>query len=95
MAAAGSSRMPGDKRKVPRREFHYTARIMAGDNSAPIPCSIADISDIGARICLKRDSQLPESFWLLLTPKGDARRHCRTIWRDGPVVGVAFASDHA
>ena len=95
MVTAASSSRHGDSRKVPRRQFHYTARIVAGDNSPPIPCLIADISEIGARLCLKCNSELPESFWLLLTAKGDARRHCRMIWRDGSIVGVAFAQDHA
>lgn len=95
MVATGSFRARGELRKVPRRQFHYRARIIAGDNSPPIPCSIADISGIGARLCLKHNSELPESFWLLLTAKGDARRHCRMIWRDETIVGVAFAQEHA
>ena len=43
-----------------------------------------------ARLALDRDQELPDTFILLLTASGDARRHCRVIWRDGLTVGVEF-----
>jgi hypothetical protein len=95
MADVGNNRPRTESRKKPRRQFHYTAKIIAGDNSPPIVCSIADISDLGARLCLKRETQLPETFWLLLTANGGARRQCRTIWRDGLIIGVAFPQENA
>jgi hypothetical protein len=82
-------------RKRPRRQFHYTARVIADDNAKPIACCIADISELGARLRLAGEVELPETFWLLLTAKGTARRRCRTIWRDGLIVGVAFPEEHA
>jgi hypothetical protein len=96
MVAVGNNDRPRTElRKKPRRQFHYTARILAGDNSPPIACSIADISDLGARLCLKRETELPEMFWLLLTTNGGARRQCRAIWRDGLIIGVAFPQENA
>jgi hypothetical protein len=95
MAAVGNNRPRTESRKTPRRQFHYTARIIADDNSPPIVCSIADISELGARLCLKRETELPETFWLLLTASGGARRQCRTIWRDGLIIGVAFPQEKA
>jgi hypothetical protein len=95
MVVVGNNRSRAELRKTPRRQFHYTAKIIAGDNSPPIACSIADISEFGARLCLKRETELPETFWLLLTASGGARRQCRTIWRDGLIVGVAFPQENA
>jgi len=55
-----------------------------------IACSIADVSESGARLTLERDDELPDKFLLLLTANGRARRHCRVVWRTGVIVGVEF-----
>jgi PilZ domain len=84
--------MPANRselRKKPRRQFHYHARILIqGDK--PFACAISDISETGARIQLEDERELPDRFILLLTPNGDARRHCRMVWRHGLFVGVEF-----
>ena len=93
MVVVGNYRNRAELRKKPRRQFHYTARILTDKDTPPIACSIADISESGARLALERDEELPETFILLLTANGGARRHCRVIWRDGLTIGVEFP-DH-
>jgi hypothetical protein len=89
MVAAGSARNRSELRRKPRRQFHYHASILIqGDK--PFACAIADISETGARIQLEDERELPERFILLLTKNGDARRHCRMVWRNGLFVGVEF-----
>ena len=95
MVVVGNFRTRAELRKKPRRTFHYNARILFGGDIAPIKCSIADISESGARLVLECDSELPEKFILLLTPKGDPRRHCRVVWREGLTVGVEFPQEEA
>jgi PilZ domain len=73
-----------------RRQFHYNASVLLDGKSLPQPCAIADISETGARIVLATECELPERFILLLTRSGDARRHCRLVWRDGLAAGVEF-----
>ena len=90
MVVVGNFRNHAELRKKPRRAFHYNARILIGGDAPPIVCSISDISEIGARLTLESDSELPEEFVLLLTPKGTPRRQCRLIWRDGLAAGVEF-----
>jgi hypothetical protein len=90
MVVTGNFRNRAELRKNPRRQFHYTARIMADKNTPLIACSISDISESGARLALEVDGELPDTFILLLTPNGGARRHCRVVWRDGTSVGVEF-----
>jgi hypothetical protein len=94
MVVTGNYRNRAELRKKPRRHFHYNARIFSDKDTPPITCSISDISQTGARIALESDEKLPDTFMLLLTPNGDARRHCRVIWRDGLSVGVEFPEDH-
>jgi hypothetical protein len=94
MVVVGNYRNRAELRKKPRRHFHYNARILLGKDTPLIICSISDISQTGARIALEGDEKLPDTFILLLTPNGDARRHCRVIWRDGLNVGVQFPESH-
>jgi hypothetical protein len=95
MVVIGNYRNRTELRKKPRRHFHYTARIVTDQESPPIGCSIADISESGARLALAADETLPDKFVLLLTADGRTQRHCRVVWRDGLTVGVEFPQDDA
>jgi PilZ domain len=90
MVAIGKFRNQAELRRKPRRNFHYNASVLLDGTSAPRPCAICDISETGARIMLDNEYELPERFILLLTPSGEARRHCRVVWRNGLSVGVEF-----
>ena len=93
MVVIGNYRTHAELRKKPRRQFHYNARILTDEKTPPIACSISDISESGARLALERDAELPETFMLLLTAHGGARRHCRVVWRTSLTIGVEFP-DH-
>lgn len=95
MVVVGNFRNRAELRKKPRRAFHYNARIVTGGEAAPIVCSIADISEIGARLALESETEVPDDFVLLLTPKGVPRRNCRVVWRDGLLLGVEFPQEDA
>lgn len=93
MVVVGNFRNRAELRKKPRRAFHYNARIVTGGELPSIACSIADISEFGARLALKSEAALPDEFVLLLTPKGVPRRNCRVVWRDGLALGVEFPEE--
>jgi methyl-accepting chemotaxis protein len=95
MVVVGNFRAHAEMRKKPRRQFHYNARVLTGGDTPPIACSIADISETGARLTLESENELPDEFVLVLTPKGNPRRQCRVIWRDGLAVGVEFPPEEA
>ena len=90
MVVVGNFRNHAELRKKPRRQFHYHASMLIEGEKLPCPCAIADISESGARLQLEADCAVPERFILLLTKGGEARRHCRLVWRDGLFVGVEF-----
>ena len=90
MVVLGKFRNQAELRRKPRRNFHYNASVLLDGTSPPRPCAISDISDTGARIMLQAECELPERFILLLTRSGEARRHCRLVWRDGLSAGVEF-----
>ncbi len=93
MVVVGNYRTRAELRRKPRRQFHYSARILTDKNAPPLTCSISDVSETGARIVLEQDEDLPDRFVLLLTASGDARRICRVVWRTGSTLGVEFPGD--
>jgi hypothetical protein len=95
MVVVGNYRNRAELRKKPRRQFHYDASVLLDGTSPPIACAIADISETGARIVLQAECELPERFILMLTPSGEARRHCRLVWRNGLSAGVEFPTHHS
>ena len=82
-------------RRKPRRHCNGIAGVLLDGTSLPQPCAIADISDTGARLVLAKECELPERFILLLTRRGEARRHCRLVWRNGLAAGVEFPTPHS
>jgi len=90
MVIVGNFHTRAELRKKPRRQFHYSARIVVDPNRPPLSCTISDVSHSGARIALDHDEGLPERFVLLLAKKGGARRLCRVVWRTEQTCGVAF-----
>ena len=88
--AVGKFRKHAELRKKPRRQLHYSARILTNATAVPRPCAITDISESGARLVVERDKELPDRFVLLLTGGGKAHRRCRVVWRRGAAVGVQF-----
>ena len=92
MVMTGNYRNRAEVRKKPRQPFHYAAKIFTDGATPPQKCTIADVSQTGARIVLDSDSQLPDRFILVLSRSGATRRRCRVVWRNGTTVGVAFST---
>ncbi len=90
MVVVGNFRNRAELRRKPRRQFHYAATVLIDEKGTRCECSIADISESGARIVLEKECNLPDRFVLLLTSSGKARRSCRVVWRNGMTIGVSF-----
>jgi hypothetical protein len=73
--------------------MHLPARIDTGRGSRLLHCVIDDLWESGARITLAIDAKLPREFALILSAEGDARRRCRTLWRDELELSVEFLPD--
>jgi hypothetical protein len=59
-------------------------------------CLILNISGSGAKLALKRQSDLPAEFFLSISRQGQTTDYCaRTIWRRGNMIGVAFSKPPA
>ena len=78
-----------EKRKTQRQATRYVAWVPLSGGQRHF-CVVSDATDSGARIDMKDAEILPDSFVLMLTINGAARRYCRVIWRKPTQVGVQF-----
>ncbi len=84
-----------DNRRHARRfPAQHPAQILLGPD-AMIPCTVRDISTGGARIALKPQMDLPETFELFIAAHDLQVRRARVCWRKGDCAGVAFDVDTA
>ena len=91
-AVAGNFRNGRELRRKPRRQMHCTAWILIDKQLPSIKCTIADVSELGTRVVLQSEQDLPNHFILLFSENGSARRGCRLVWRNGLNVGIEFTS---
>jgi hypothetical protein len=83
-----------EKRKTQRQPARFTAWV-ALTGGQRHGCVVTGATDSGARIDVQDSKILPDSFVLMLTINGAARRYCRVIWRKPTQVGVKFEGSPA
>ena len=81
--------MPDERRRQPRRNGFKTGSIFAGDDAHEVDCLVWNLSDFGALVEVEAGTELPSQFRLMAAPLF-IDRECKTIWRDGRKIGVAF-----
>jgi hypothetical protein len=94
-----NSRSPGradwtQRRKTQRRKVWFAATILAETDRAVIcGCTVADVSQGGARLLIAESASVPGSFLLVLAQGGSAYRKCTVRWRSPTALGVEFERD--
>jgi hypothetical protein len=78
-----------EMRRSARKAVSYPAKIDTGQGSLVYACTLADISQTGAKLNTTVGPDLPEHFTLAL---GGVHRKCRVVWRNEKQVGVRFVS---
>lgn len=83
-----------ERRKSGRVIFErgLKAHMMAIDGTWRRPCTVEDVSEVGAKITIDGEFQglnLKE-FFLLLSTTGLAYRRCELGWVNGDQIGVTF-----
>jgi hypothetical protein len=86
--------MRAEKRKTARKPMRYSAWLHVG-GAKPVGCTVADISDTGARLDVEAPDAIPERCILLLSKNGRPQRRCRTVWRTSSQIGVQFETPEA
>jgi PilZ domain len=78
-----------DNRRHVRDLTLLTAKVSARSTASPINCAVLNISESGACILVPAGADISETFVLAIDP--DRRsRNCRTVWRNGCLVGLKF-----
>jgi hypothetical protein len=81
------------KRKHARRVFARGYRAVLADRGGVWHgiCSVADISEGGAKLKLDDSQRAPEGeLILILGPRQSPQRACRIVWRKDGELGIVF-----
>lgn len=76
-----------EARRVPRAATKQRGRIVISGRG-DIPCTIRDVSQLGARLTFMHPTILPRTFRLIFD---DQDQKVRVIWQSGLIAGVRFA----
>lgn len=81
-----------ERRSSKRWRSLLSGQIMSTDRSSHIECTVRDLSDTGAQICLVDSSELPPEFELTIPSRG-LRVQSRLTWSRGADHGVVFLEE--
>jgi hypothetical protein len=79
-----------DLRSARRHRAHHQAKIVV-DAQTMIHCEVENISTGGAKIAVRANVRLPESFLLYIASHTLQVFRAILRWRDGDFAGVSFA----
>ena len=89
MATMGAHPNRVEQRKSPRQRVFFRATIADATNNFVCDCQVLDLSGSGARLAVKPEGLIPDTFILRLRRTGD-RKCCSVVWRAGDQIGVEF-----
>lgn len=81
--------MPDERRRQRRRNGFKTGSIFVSAELNEVDCLVWNLSDFGALLEVETGTELPSQFRLIAASLF-IDRECKTIWRDGRKIGVAF-----
>jgi PilZ domain-containing protein len=81
-----------DRRKgAPRVVFEKPIGMMAIDGTWCRICTVIDVSDTGAQLCIEASASATDEFFLMLSAYGQpVFRRCKRVWTKGDRMGVNF-----
>jgi hypothetical protein len=88
-AIAEWSLMLVDRRSLGRTAISKGALLFLGEQSKVLPCSVQNITNVGARLRLDSLNGVPQAFELSFDKFRNTRK-CRVVWLRDDCAGVAF-----
>lgn len=82
--------MTNDHRRYRCTGLDRRCWIAPPDGSAPLECTVADVSDTGAKILVQPSVELAEQFDLYFTRDGKVSFKSKVVWRKHQEVGLMF-----
>src|SRR5258708_27186867 len=84
---------PDDKsaegRRSARVRTFLEARVSYSDGAISTPCTVNQLSDVGARLSIPSTVSLPATFEIAIPQRGITRR-AKLVWRRDDLVGIDF-----
>ena len=78
-----------ERRRLKRSAIFTKGEIIIRMDHPRLKCELQDYSDLGARLNLAEELELPVRFRLRIIKTGKIKR-ARTVWRTDKSVGVVF-----
>ena len=82
--------MAGNASRAKRQPLDMAAMVYGVDGARIASCRLRNISVTGAQIEFQRETELPKTFLISFSERGDVRRRCAIVWQFSTVVGVKF-----
>jgi PilZ domain-containing protein len=77
--------------REPRRQINgRSARLMLGDGTTELECSVLDMAPGGARIVTDAEMDVGDQFSIVLVASHNRRQRCEVVWRHDKTFGVKF-----
>lgn len=77
--------------REPRRQLNgRSARLMLGDGTTELECSVFDVAPGGARIAADAEMNVGDHFTLSLVASHNRPQRCEVVWRHDKTFGVKF-----
>ena len=80
-----------ERRALGRTKIHRGALLFFNEKAGVLPCTVRDVTNVGAGIRTQDLKLVPVEFALSFDSFRTVRM-CRLIWRDSDFLGVAFQS---
>lgn len=87
MSVVSTSEQIERRRSARSRIGHYVLRIDLGDDRDLISCVVWDMSEVGARLLLPADIELPGEVNVVI---GNVTHRARVVWSKNRQVGLEF-----
>lgn len=79
-----------DQRNSVRHRIGILAALMTQENKFICFGAVENVSAGGAKLRLTKETELPETFVIVLSSKDGPRRNCSKVWQDANRVGLRF-----
>lgn len=78
-----------ERRSEVRATTNKRGAIKFGASGQELPCTVLDLTPVGAGLSVGTTFGVPQVFQLLIDGE-KLSRHCRVIWTNGKKLGVSF-----
>jgi PilZ domain len=84
--------MSKDRRKHTRHDVDYSCWIAAANAAELTQGHVRNISEGGAKVECRANTEIPDTIDLYMTLDGKVGRRCKVVWRSEDAIGLMFVA---